>query len=347
MSFWTRITKSNFAIRLKSWEYWPFGILQFPVFFYYLWLSIKARSLLFFTASNPGIPMGGMFGESKYEILKKIPSAYVPRTILIQIPTTTNEVVGRLTSEGFNYPVIFKPDLGERGFMVKKISDDSQVADYLKAIRIDFIVQEFVDLPLEYGVFYTRFPQVPKGKVTSVVAKEMLTVKGDGKSTLRELILNKDRAKLQWDKLKITHSSRLNEVIERDQVFELVGIGNHALGTTFRDGTSLIDERLCEAFDRISKQIEGFYFGRFDLRCKSIEHLRSGDVKVMELNGCGAEPAHIYEPGFSIFKGIGVMLEHWRNIYHIALENRKRGTRFITFNEAKGFYKKFKAATRA
>jgi hypothetical protein len=262
MSLWTRITKSNFAIRLKSWEYWPFGILQFPIFFYYLWLSIKARSFLFFTASNPGITMGGMFGESKYDILKKIPPVYIPRTILIQVPTTAEAVIAKLKSDGFNYPLIFKPDLGERGFMVKKIIDDTQVVQYLAAIRIDFIVQEFVDLPFEYGVFYTRFPQEPNGKVTSIVTKEMLTVKGDGNSTLRALIFNKDRAKLQWAKLKVSHSTRLNQVIPAGELVELVGIGNHALGATFRDGKILIDSQLSESFDTISKQIDGFYFGK-------------------------------------------------------------------------------------
>jgi hypothetical protein len=66
----------------------------------------------------------------------------------------------------------------------------------------------------------------------------------------------------------------------------------------------------------------------------------------MELNGCGAEPAHIYEPEFSFFKAVGVMLIHWRNIYRIAMQNRKRGATFISFREAKTFYRKFKAATR-
>ena len=71
MAVWGKITRSNFLIRLKSWEYWPFGIVQFPAILYWVWLSLRARSFVFFSASNPGIPMGGMFGESKYELLKR------------------------------------------------------------------------------------------------------------------------------------------------------------------------------------------------------------------------------------------------------------------------------------
>jgi hypothetical protein len=63
----------NFWTRLTNWEYWPFSVIYFPVFFYWLWLSVKARSLFFFSAANPSIESGGMLGESKYRILKNVP----------------------------------------------------------------------------------------------------------------------------------------------------------------------------------------------------------------------------------------------------------------------------------
>jgi len=69
MGWRTRIRENNFLFKLFHWEFWPFGILQGPVFLYWLWLSVRARSLLFFSASNPGILSGGMLGESKSEVL--------------------------------------------------------------------------------------------------------------------------------------------------------------------------------------------------------------------------------------------------------------------------------------
>ena len=346
MSFIREFSLSNFVIRLKSWEYWPFGIIQFPVIIYFLWLALKARSFLFFSASNPGIVMGGMFGESKYDVLTKVPPQYTPVSILVDPSSGQDQILQLLENSGLRFPVIFKPDLGERGFMVQRINNKAEMDHYLKSMRYPFIIQELIDLPLEFGIFYMRFPQWSKGKVTSVVMKEMLSVTGDGVSTLRELILKKERARLRWDVLKKTYIAQLEEIPKSGETKELVSIGNHCLGTKFLDGSHLIDERLSETFDVISKQIEGFNFGRFDLRCASVEDLYAGKMKVLELNGCGAEPAHIYDPNFSLLKAIGVLLDHWRNIFLIATENAKRGASYINFKEARMHYRKFKAATQ-
>jgi hypothetical protein len=82
-------------------------------------------------------------------------------------------------------------------------------------------------------VFYVRFPSEKNGFVNSITAKEFLYVMGDGTKTLRELILGKDRAKLQWSTLSKLYQDRLNEVLPAGQKQELISIGNHCLGTTF------------------------------------------------------------------------------------------------------------------
>lgn len=346
MGIGEKFFRSNFIIKLKSWEYWPFGIIQFPVMLYFTWLAIRSRSLVFFSASNPGIVMGGMFGESKYDVLKKIPSAYTPKTILIQQPATAEKVLQQITKHEFRFPLIFKPDIGERGFMVKRICDDLDVSQYVSQMKYDFLIQELVDEPLEFGIFYTRLPNQLNGRVTSVVMKEMLSVTGDGQSTLEQLILHKDRAKLQWEKLSVMFQDKLKTVIPKGEVIELVAIGNHCLGTKFLDGSYLINDRLSATFDGISKQIDGFYFGRFDLRCATVEDLYAGRVKILELNGCGAEPAHIYQPGYSLWKAMGVLLEHWKNIFLIARENVSRGSHYTSFTDAKVYYRRFKEVTQ-
>lgn len=345
MFFFKDVAFSNFIIRLKSWEYWPFGIVHFPVIIYYLWLSLKARSFLFFSASNPGIVMGGMFGESKFEVLKKVPFQYIPTTTLVTMPSTKREIIDTMQKAGLRFPVIFKPDLGERGFMVCRINSEADVDNYLIKMKYPFLLQELIDLPLEFGVFYLRFPHQPRGKITSLVMKEMLSVCGDGYSTLQQLIFKKERAKLQWETLRQMYADRLNEIVPQGESIELVSIGNHCLGTKFLDGSHLINEKLSTTFDHISKQIDGFYFGRFDLRCASIQDLYEGEVKILELNGCGAEPAHIYDPGFSLLKAIRVLIVHWQNIFLIARENVKHGASYINLKEARMYYRKFKAAT--
>jgi hypothetical protein len=346
MAFVKKILRSNFFIKLKSWEYWPFGIVQLPLFFYFAWLSLRSRSITFFSASNPGITMGGMFGESKFEVLQKIPPQYIPSTLLVSQPSSKEGVLTLLKDRELSFPLIFKPEFGERGFMVKRIGSPEDIEQYLAKMKFNFLIQPLVDLPLEFGVFYTRFPDKKQGEVTSVVMKEMLFVEGNGRATLQELILEKDRAKLQWETLKSAYEDRLDEILPAGKRMELVSIGNHCLGTKFLDASYLINERLSSVFDHISKQIEGFYFGRFDLKCESLEALYEGRVVILELNGCGAEPAHIYHPGYPLFKAIGVLIKHWRNIFLIARENTKRGSAYIPLKEAISYYKKFKLVTQ-
>jgi hypothetical protein len=344
MTLWDNIIRSNFFIRLRRWEYWPFGILQFPLFFYYAWLSLRARTLVFFSASNPGIVMGGMFGESKYDVLMKIPQQYVPKTIRITVPVTPENLRDTLKNHHLEFPLIFKPDLGERGFMVSRIHTETELAHYCSRIKQDFIVQELVDLPLEYGVFYARHPSADEGKVVSVVMKEMLSVTGNGMATLQELILGNDRAKLQWKVLREKFCGQLHDVVPAGTRLELVSIGNHARGTKFLDGSHLVNDQLSATFNAISRQIDGFYFGRFDIRCATLDDLYQGNIKVMELNGCGAEPAHIYDPQYSLFKAVKVLFVHWRTIFDIARENVRRGARYTSWQEARAYYKKFRRA---
>lgn len=287
--------------------------------------------------------MGGMFGESKHEVLAMVPEQYKPKTLLIKHPATLAGIQQSMKLNALTYPIVFKPDMGERGFMVRRIFNDVLAAQYITEIKSDFLIQELLDMPVECGVFYTRLPDENTGKVTSVVLKEMLTVTGNGQSTLQELILEKPRAKLQWEKLKVAFAERLHMVVPTHEVIVLNAIGNHCLGTMFLDGTSLINERLHSTFDLISKQIPGFYFGRYDLRCNSIEDLYSGNIKIMELNGCGAEPAHIYQPGYSLWKAFQVLTTHWRNMFVISMQNKKRGVPFTSLKRGIHFYNQFKA----
>lgn len=290
--------------------------------------------------------MGGMLGESKYDVLKLIPEQYKPKTIRIQYPYTSTNVLTVLNENGFRFPVIFKPDFGERGFMVKRIFNETDVDQYVNRLHADFLIQELVDLPVECGVFYTRFPEERNGKVTSLVLKEMLTVTGNGALTLQDLIRAKPRAKLQWQVLKEVHSKKLGTVIPKGVIVELNAIGNHCFGTTFLNGEHLITDRLSQVFDSISKQIDGFYFGRYDLRCASIEDLYEGKIQIMELNGCGAEPAHIYQPGFPLWRALSILFTHWKNMFTISAQNHERGTPYVPLKEGKIIYRKFKAALR-
>lgn len=297
---------------------------------------------MYFTASNPSILTGGMMGESKYEVLKLVPESLKPLTRLIKLPATVTSITETMRNSGLSFPLIFKPDLGERGWMVRRIKNEQDAEAYLKEIKIDFIMQELVDLPLEFGVYYVRFPSQPSGFVNSITGKEFLSVVGDGKKSLKELILEKDRAKIQWETLRKVYADQLKEIVPSGKRMELVSIGNHCLGTMFLNFNHLINDKLNSSFDAISKQISGFYFGRYDLRCASIQDLENGNIKIMELNGCGAEPAHIYHPGSSLIKAVAVLITHWRNLYRVSKENHERGVPYLSLHEGKLIYRRVK-----
>ena len=283
-------------------------------------------------------------GESKFEVLELVPNEVKPKAILIRHSATTESVLLALLENNLSFPVIFKPDMGERGWMVRKIKSEEDVLQYLKEIKIDFLAQELVDLPLEFGVYYLRFPDQQNGFVNSITMKEFLSVEGDGKKAIAELILEKDRARFQWNILAAVYKERLNEILPAGKKMELISIGNHCLGTTFLNGNHLITPKLSASFDRISKQVKDFYFGRYDLRCASLEDLENGIVKIVELNGCGAEPAHIYHPGASLWKGVGDLITHWKNLYKISRQNHERGVPYLSFREGRKIFNRFKAA---
>jgi hypothetical protein len=325
-----------------NWEFWPWQIVYFPVILYYIWLAIKARSLFFFYSTNPGIESGGLLAESKNDILKLIPHGLKPKTLYFRAITGYDEVISALEKTKMHFPVICKPDYGERGWKVEKINDTHELQKYVGQIRIDFLIQEFIDKAIELGIFYIRMPNEEHGKITSIVQKELLCILGDGESTIREIMKRSPRNMLYLSQVHDRHPDLLNLVPDKGQKIELVPIGNHSRGTTFFNGNHLITEKLERTFDALSSKINGFYYGRFDIRCDNIHDLYEGKgFKILELNGAKSEPAHIYHPGFPILEAYKILIHHWNLIYQIAKINRENGSHYPSFREGWAGWRKF------
>ncbi|NDU98775.1 hypothetical protein GK108_28075 [Spirosoma terrae] len=338
---------SRFRIRLFNWEYWPFTVVYIPVFVYYLYLAAKARSLFFFSASNPAIESGGLLGESKIDILDLISDQFKPKTLFFRQFVSINQILNRMVLAGFWFPIIAKPNQGERGWRVEKLHNEDELTEYLLTNHMDLIVQEYVDESIELGVFYYRMPGEKTGTISSIVQKEFLSITGDGQSTMLQLISQSDRAMLQLSALIERYGDHLNDVLDRKQVVQLMPIGNHCRGTKFLNANHLITPELVAVFDQISLSIDGFYYGRYDLRCRSIEDLYQGKhISILELNGAGAEPAHIYHPGFSLWQGWRILLQHWHILYTISRENHRRGVPYMTRQEALTIYRRIQTYSK-
>jgi len=333
---WKRFKQSTFFVKLMSWEYWPAYITNIPVVGFWLFFAIRSRALFFFSAVNPVIETGGVLGESKINILNRLPKATIPKTIYIKKGTIDVELI--LEQMKFNdlfFPIIAKPDIGERGFLVERISNNSELTIYLQLIKVDFIIQEFIDFQEEISVMYHRIPDKQNGKITSVCVKKNLAVVGNGHSTVEELMQEYSRARIQLSRFRKNNASILKTIPKRGALLELEPIGNHNRGTTFLNGNHLIDKNLEDVFDEIAVGIEGIYYGRFDLKCKSMELLKEGrGFKILEFNGVASEPAHIYDPEYSTLQGYKDIYDHWKIIYKISEIQREKGIESMTTKEA-------------
>lgn len=342
-AFYTQL-RSPFFIRLLSWEYWPFAVVYVPVFVYWLWLSLKARSFFFFSAANPSIESGGLLGESKIDILDKISDAFKPKTLFVSASSHLAGLFDRVEAAGLTFPLIAKPNAGERGWRVEKLDRWEDLVNYSQSSHVDFLLQEYVDYSLELGVFYYRMPGQQHGTISSIVQKEFLSVTGNGRDCIETLIRQNDRALLQLQALTARYGNELRRIPTPGETVLLMPIGNHSRGTKFLNANHLITPELTQLFDRISGSIDGFYFGRYDLRCRSVADLYAGQhIRILELNGAGAEPAHIYQPGFSLWEAWKILLHHWRVLFDISRENHRRGVAYMSLAEARTIYKRIQA----
>jgi hypothetical protein len=216
---------------------------------------------------------------------------------------------------------------------VEKIDNREALENYLIKFRTRLVMQEFAAQKLEFGVLYYRIPDEERGNISSVVQKVLPHVIGDGVSNLDSLLKITERTSYYYKELSKAYADRLNEVPGKGKELVLSEIGNHCRGATFYNCNHLINERLIDTFDKLSKQIDGFYFGRYDIKADSEEDLYNGTFKIVELNGANSEPAHIYDPKMPLFKAYGFMFRHWKTIFRISIKNHKRGVPYMSMKE--------------
>ncbi len=308
--------------RIMNWEFWPPYIVYGFVMVYIFWLWIKHKSITIFTLANPAIPEGGFIKESKKEILDGIiaresVAGYEPLKTEGSQESKIEQIESFLAINNLSYPIVLKPDIGERGRGVHIIKNELELEEIISKVTTDYIIQEFIDGD-EYGVFYYRYPSEDEGKIFSITKKVYLFLTGDGKHTLEELILKDSRAVCMAELHFEKHIDDLYNIPEKGERIKLVELGTHARGAIFYDRNDLITPELSKEIDRISQSFEGFYFGRYDLKVPSEDHLKRGEgIKVIEVNGVTSESTDIYDPEHSFFFGIRTLIKQWRICYEI------------------------------
>lgn len=319
---WRRLTRA---------EYWPTPVLYFPVFLYLAarWLR-KGKHPMDFSVCNPCIPGAGMVGESKGDILdamqdREAVADYIRLPRRMRREEKLQQVERFMSDRGLNFPLVIKPDVGQRGSGVVIAKSMTQVKRALAHPPGDVMAQAFIP-GVEYGVFYIRHPGEASGRIFAITRKTFSCLEADGVHNLEELILRDPRALCQAEMHFRQLQPRLFEVPPAGEKIQLTEVGNHARGTLFEEGMDLWTPALEQRVDAISQSLPGFYFGRFDMIAPGPEAFQRGEgLKVIELNGVSSEATSMYDPRKTYFHMVATLLRQWRTASAIGLACQQQG----------------------
>ncbi|HQT67338.1 MAG TPA: D-alanine--D-alanine ligase [Acetobacteraceae bacterium] len=316
-------------------EFWPGFVFYLPVAVFWIIQAIRHRSITLPSLANPLIETGGLCGESKTDIL----DLAGPTTRAWIAPYAGMSTLGHqgapdlavahaaMAAQGLTYPLVAKPDMSCNGVGVRVVRDDAALADYLRAFprACRLQLQKLVTDEGEAGIFYIRHPGETQGRITSVTLKFPPVVVGDGRSSIRELIRADARLEAVSNLLLPKLGAQAARVPDEGERVQLVFVGNHCRGSTFKDGRMMITEALQARIDEIARDIPEFYFGRFDVRFSSLAALRQGEgFSIIELNGAGSEPTHIWDPDTDIREAYATQFFHYGEAFRIGAAIRAR-----------------------
>ncbi|MDE8350025.1 MAG: D-alanine--D-alanine ligase [Acidocella sp.] len=332
----TRRTRSP----VSFFEFWPGWLFYAPVVVFWVLNAIRYRSVTLPALANPRINGGGICGESKNDILALAGSIAKPWIADFAGMTTNGHNDGNdlalahaaMASANLKYPIVVKPDIGCNGVGVRVVQHDGELASYLAAFprATSLQLQTLVTMPGEAGIFYIRHPGETSGRITSVTLKFPPTVVGDGVNSINGLIAADQRlaavSKLLLPKLgpKAEHVPALGERVQ------LVFVGNHCRGSTFKSAIDIVTPALTARIDAIVKDMPDLYFSRIDLRYDTLEDLRAGkNFKIIEFNGSGSEATDIWDPEMTLMAAYKTQFFHYGQSFKIGNAIRAQGLKTI------------------
>ena len=135
---WQRIQQrlaASFS-RIWRWEFWPMWLFYAPVGLWVLWLAFRYGGFGTLTAANPGMPDGGVVGESKFDILRRLPREWTIPTALVEeaaFGLRVKRLGACMEQRRWSFPLVLKPDVGQRGTGVRLVRTMEEAAEYLAA----------------------------------------------------------------------------------------------------------------------------------------------------------------------------------------------------------------------
>ena len=323
--------------RRLRWEFWPSWAIYPPVVLSILRRGLAARRLTLFTCVNPCMPAGGFVGESKADSFRLPAPQWLPKWREIrpgELKERRTQVEQFVDEAELSYPIVLKPDAGQRGEGVAIVQSQDDIEPYLSWQTSTVIAQEYVR-GLEYGVFWSRrlvrsdsgyFDDTGEGEVFSITVKRSPTVTGDGQKTLEQLILQDARAHMLAETYLRENPDAGERVPAAGEEVPLVLVGAHSRGTVFTEGGHLHSTELERTFDEVCASIAGFDFGRLDVRVPTEDALATGeDLKILEINGITSEPTNMYDARYSLWDAVRMLSDQWRRAFEIGAWRRAQG----------------------
>jgi len=285
--------------------------------------------------------------EPKHEIYAIQPPEITPQTLYYRPGTDFRQILDAISDKGLSFPLIAKPNIGMKGLAVAKVNNPEELGVYVTKAKFDFLIQEMITYTNEVGVFYYRYPGAAKGTISGIVKKEFLTISGDGRSTIAQIVDREPRYSLQAEVLHSQYGDKMHSIPANGEIINLVPFGNHARGAKFIDVSHLISEQLTDTFDSFCSRIPGFYYGRLDIRYQTFGELERGEnFSIIELNGAGADPTHMFDPDHSLFFAWSEIIRHWGIMADISIMNHKNGAPYLSLSEGIKMFRQNKTHVR-
>jgi len=294
--------------------------------------------------ANPTFPLGGLSAASKIEVLDHFKTAdqYLPQVLIPhKLSFKERKDVALSFIEKVSLPVIAKPDRGVVGIGVIRIDSVKKLDEILEIMPCDYMLQEYCDFPLEYAIFFCKFPNKEKGNVVSLTQKLIPFVTGDGSKTVSDLIELNPVIKFNKNNL-VTHARNLDYIPKSGEMYPILVQASHTYGCVFKDRNHESTPEMEEWINEMCSAESEFYFGRFDMKIKNKDSLKTGKgAKICELNGCWSEPAHIYDDDHNFSFAAKEMYRSYARAYKIAKLNKKRLKTKIPYREIIAAYRSY------
>ena len=331
---------------LSAFEFWPGWLFYIPVVAFWILMGIRHRSFSLPTAANPRVETGGLCGERKTTILDQAgPGAAGWIAAYVVLTTGVDDLpraLEAMAKAGLSMPVVVKPNIGCNGTGVRLVDTQAALEAALAAFprATELVIQELITHDGEAGIFYIREPGASAGRITSLTLKQAPIIVGDGRSTIRSLVLEDERSGHLPELYLPRLASRLDDVLKPGERLRLVFAGNHCKGSIFTDGSHDITRALTARIDAIMQDIPEFHFGRLDVRFESAAALRAGEgFRIIEINGVGSEATHIWDPHTSLWAAYRDQFKHYRIAFESGAEMRRRGAKPTPLLELLAFWR--------